>query len=347
MVEVLLVLEGCPSCEGRLAYSQFRATHCRSCFDIHMLFLRCIVLPPVFCAFTLARQTASWPAVLILSCDWSIAFPPALCKARLWRAGLPGGPLSSWRSHACCCKLVRWLAFSLCTTSLGHVLATAQHHIPHTAGSHPSFHCLQKVTQYALYYMDAQRVGTLPANNEVSYRSNALVYEENIGPANGDISGGWIEGGALGNLKMTVPTAFSTSLLAWGLIAFPKVSPLGVLNLCSRNPKMTVPTVLSIGLLAGGLIAVLQISYLQVVVVWQLTPTEGLPSARPGFSRCTRAGLRISCFASHAAVPAGQRQLKQAPDAGHQHLMCPPSSTLVSAYAIQPACISRLMQGAF
>ena len=101
--------------------------------------------------------------------------------------------------------------------------------------------CLQKVTQYALYYMDAQRVGTLPADNEVPYRSNALVYEESIGPANGDISGGWLEGGALGNLKMTVPTAFSTSLLAWGLIAFPTVSPLGWLILCSRKPKLTGP----------------------------------------------------------------------------------------------------------
>ena len=221
--------------------------------------LRCALLPPVFCAFKVARQTASWPAVLILSCGWSVAFPSALCKARLWRDGQSGGAPSSWRSHACCCKLVVWLACPLCTTSLGHVLATALHHTPHTTNSHPPFHCLQKVTQYALYYMDAQRVGTLPADNEVSYRSSALVYEESIGPANGDISGGWIEGGALGNLKMTVPTAFSTSLLAWGLIAFPKVSPLGLLVLCSRNPKLTVPAVF--GLLAGGLIAVQQMSH--------------------------------------------------------------------------------------
>lgn len=112
---------------------------------------------------------------------------------------------------------------------------------PHLADTYPPLPCLQKVTQYALYYMDAQRVGTLPADNEVSYRSNALVFEETVGPANGDISGGWLEGGALGNLKMTVPTAFSTSLLAWGLIAFPQVSPLGLLVLCSRIPSGQCP----------------------------------------------------------------------------------------------------------
>lgn len=35
------------------------------------------------------------------------------------------------------------------------------------------------------------------------------------------MSGGWLNGGPAGDLKMSVPTAFTTSLLAWGMLAFP------------------------------------------------------------------------------------------------------------------------------
>jgi hypothetical protein len=41
------------------------------------------------------------------------------------------------------------------------------------------------------------------------------------GPYGSDLTGGWITGGPAGNLKMTMPTAFTTSLLAWGLLSFP------------------------------------------------------------------------------------------------------------------------------
>ena len=178
---------------------------------------------------------------------------------------------------------------------------------PLAARFHHPLHCLQKVTQYALYYMDAQRVGTLPADNEVPYRSNALVYEESIGPANGDISGGWLEGGALGNLKMTVPTAFSTSLLAWGLIAFPTVSSLDLLALCSRNPKLTVPPVFSIGLLAGGLIAGQQISFHHTLVMWQQRGFHLLDLVlQDGHVQ----GYAPAVLPLTAAVLAGHRQLE-------------------------------------
>lgn len=41
------------------------------------------------------------------------------------------------------------------------------------------------------------------------------------GPYGNDLTGGWLNGGPAGNLKMTMPTAFTVSLLAWGLLSFP------------------------------------------------------------------------------------------------------------------------------
>lgn len=46
-----------------------------------------------------------------------------------------------------------------------------------------------------------------------------------LGPLDRDITGGYLQGGPAGNLKMTHPTAFSIALLAWGLIQFPSVRP--------------------------------------------------------------------------------------------------------------------------
>ena len=43
---------------------------------------------------------------------------------------------------------------------------------------------------------------------------------QNRPPRGSDLTGGWINGGPAGNLKMTMPTAFTTSLLAWGLLSF-------------------------------------------------------------------------------------------------------------------------------
>jgi endoglucanase len=41
------------------------------------------------------------------------------------------------------------------------------------------------------------------------------------GPGGSDLTGGWLQGGPTGNLKMTMPTAFTVSLLSWSLLAFP------------------------------------------------------------------------------------------------------------------------------
>lgn len=82
---------------------------------------------------------------------------------------------------------------------------------------------------YSNFYLDAQKVGTLPVDNPVTWRSDALTKE--LGPLDRDITGGYLQGGPAGNLKMTHPTAFSIALLAWGLIEFPKVVSTVVLGL--------------------------------------------------------------------------------------------------------------------
>ena len=75
-------------------------------------------------------------------------------------------------------------------------------------------------------FYNAERLGQLPASNDIPWRGNSLLYE--IGPAGlgfGNVTGGWMGGGNSGTVKNTIPTAMSISFLAWGLLEFPQVSP--------------------------------------------------------------------------------------------------------------------------
>lgn len=85
---------------------------------------------------------------------------------------------------------------------------------------------MQTALNYSNYYLDAQKVGTLPVDNPVPWRADAFISgtSEEIGPDDRDITGGYIQGGLAGNLKMTHPIAFTTALLAWGMLEFPSVS---------------------------------------------------------------------------------------------------------------------------
>ncbi len=85
---------------------------------------------------------------------------------------------------------------------------------------------MQDALNYSNFFLDAQKVGTLPVDNPVTWRSDAMTYE--LGPLDRDITGGYLQGGPAGNLKMTHPTAFSIALLAWGLLEFPTVSLLPI-----------------------------------------------------------------------------------------------------------------------
>ena len=48
------------------------------------------------------------------------------------------------------------------------------------------------------------------------------------GPPNlgfGNMTGGYMTGGQAGTLKMTIPTAFTISMLAWSMLEFPQARP--------------------------------------------------------------------------------------------------------------------------
>ena len=50
------------------------------------------------------------------------------------------------------------------------------------------------------------------------------------GPPNlgfGNMTGGFMMGGQAGTLKMTIPTAFTISMLAWSMLEFPQVCAQG------------------------------------------------------------------------------------------------------------------------
>ena len=87
--------------------------------------------------------------------------------------------------------------------------------------------CLVLVLGYQARNNPASRwphvqAGTLPANNPVAWRANSLTYEASSQYGFADLTGGWITGGATGNIKMTQPIAFSTAMLAWGMLSFTK-----------------------------------------------------------------------------------------------------------------------------
>ncbi|KAK9842280.1 hypothetical protein WJX81_004432 [Elliptochloris bilobata] len=86
-------------------------------------------------------------------------------------------------------------------------------------GLYPKEYDLGHVLSLSSYFYNAQRAGHLPPDNGVPWRSDALLWE--TGPGEIDLTGGWLNGGSAGDLKMSVPTAFTTSLVAWGMLAFP------------------------------------------------------------------------------------------------------------------------------
>lgn len=52
----------------------------------------------------------------------------------------------------------------------------------------------------SLLFYDAQRVGKLPADNPISYRQDALLYEAAKSSDLPDLTGGWLQGGIAGEL---------------------------------------------------------------------------------------------------------------------------------------------------
>ena len=70
----------------------------------------------------------------------------------------------------------------------------------------------------------AERLGELPSNYRINWRSTALNYE--LGPRGlewGNITGGWMGGGLSGTVKNTIPIASTVSMLAWSVLEFGEV----------------------------------------------------------------------------------------------------------------------------
>jgi cellulose synthase/poly-beta-1,6-N-acetylglucosamine synthase-like glycosyltransferase len=74
------------------------------------------------------------------------------------------------------------------------------------------------------FFFKTQRVGRLPANNGVSWRADSLLQEQAIkistSTTSYDLSGGYMTNGQVGTVKMTMPIAWTTAMVAWGMLDF-------------------------------------------------------------------------------------------------------------------------------
>eukprot|EP00884_Botryococcus_braunii_P012540 jgi/Botrbrau1/21287/Bobra.0573s0001.1 len=78
------------------------------------------------------------------------------------------------------------------------------------------------VMSKSFFFFDSQRIGQLPQPYPVPWRASAFEWEHgNKELGFGNLTGGFMTGGAAGTVKLTLPIAFSTSMLAWGLLEFP------------------------------------------------------------------------------------------------------------------------------
>lgn len=61
----------------------------------------------------------------------------------------------------------------------------------------------------SILFMDAQRVGSLPSDNPIPWRSNSLLYEGSQKLGFSNLTGGWMYGGELGE-SLPSPVSRST-----------------------------------------------------------------------------------------------------------------------------------------
>ncbi|XP_025083959.1 uncharacterized protein LOC112557999 isoform X1 [Pomacea canaliculata] len=68
----------------------------------------------------------------------------------------------------------------------------------------------------SILFYEAQRSGKLPANNRIPYRGDSALNDK--GAKGEDLTGGWYDAGD--HVKFNFPMAFSTTMLAWGLLLY-------------------------------------------------------------------------------------------------------------------------------
>ena len=93
----------------------------------------------------------------------------------------------------------------------------------------------------AHFFEESQRLGPLPSNFSVPWRGPSLLYERGP-PAQGfgNLTGGWMAGGQASTVKLTLPTAFTLSMLAWGMLEFPQVTSLPCMLCQSQDSHPTL-----------------------------------------------------------------------------------------------------------
>ena len=196
--------------------------------------VRDLWLPGV--AFGALAASAIAGAVKLLSGP-TLASPLAISVLWAFYGAVPSflavyyGAVSRGASLAAVCRLAMVLGLSAGTLAVFLMwgLAPEQYDYGEVAGS-------------ATAFFDARRVGRLPAPapEDVPWRGDALLQEAaspllsaasaivaaannlTVTPAGvADVSGGWLNGGGAGNLKLTSTTAFAVALLSWARVAFP------------------------------------------------------------------------------------------------------------------------------
>ncbi|XP_070571313.1 endoglucanase A-like [Ptychodera flava] len=73
-----------------------------------------------------------------------------------------------------------------------------------------------EVIEKSILFYESQRSGPLPADNRICFRGNSAV--DDVGFNGEDLSGGYYDAGD--HVKFGFPMAFTTTVLAWGLIQF-------------------------------------------------------------------------------------------------------------------------------
>jgi hypothetical protein len=84
---------------------------------------------------------------------------------------------------------------------------------PQAASAQTTFN-YGEALQKAIYFYECQRSGAMPANNRVEWRGNSGMTDgADVGK---DLTGGWYDAGD--HVKFQLPMAFSTTMLAWGVV---------------------------------------------------------------------------------------------------------------------------------
>lgn len=85
----------------------------------------------------------------------------------------------------------------------------------------PTFNKYQdygQVLRYSNMFYEVQRSGRLPFSSRITWRKSACINDK--GSDGVDLSGGFFDGADY--IKFNFPMAFTTTVLAWGMIMYPE-----------------------------------------------------------------------------------------------------------------------------